>query len=122
MPGINQWEILKVLRTEFDDAGKAQGVQIRWCRTDRGNLTFSYSPGLVTEGGNRDGSDAWRAFKYIPDRYAIDYIKLLQEATALVRQAMAQSKRDEHGRVTAPLLESSVVSSIKRRRASATVG
>lgn len=116
MPSNNIWETLKLIRTEYNEQGKAQGVEIRWTRTDYGNLSFSYSFGIVLEAENPDGTDLFKPFKYIPDRFVVEYIALLQEAVTLVRLTMSNSEKSEEGRLTAALLEASVVSNIMRRR------
>lgn len=122
MPPTNVWEPLRLLRTNFDEYGKAQGIQIRWSRTDHGNLSFSYAFGLVLENENEDGSDLFKPFRYIPDRFVSAYITLLQEAAVIVQQAMEKSDKDDQGRLTASLLEVSVISNIKRKRIRPVVG
>lgn len=117
MPPNNIWETLKLIRTEFNEQGKAQGVEIRWTQTDYGNLSFSYSFGIVLESANPDGTDLFKPFKYIPDKFVLEYTALLHEAATLVRLSMSNSEKNVEGRLTAPLLEASVISNIMRRRA-----
>jgi len=109
------WTSLKIVQNEFDDNGKAQAIQIRAMRTDNDRITFSYAIGLMVQGGAEDGSDQFRAFKYIPDRYLMEYIELLQEACTKVRVAAANIRHnDETGEISVPLLENSI--SRRRRR------
>lgn len=110
------WEKLKLIRTDFDEYGKAQGVEIRWIRTDRGLISFSYGFGIVLSEANPDGSDLFKSFKYVPDKYIFEYMTLLKEASMIVHMSMRNGKRDENGFLTAQSLEESVISNIRRKR------
>jgi len=116
-----EWTSLKIVQTDFDDNCKAQAVQIRAMRTENDRITFSYAVGLMVQGGAEDGSDQFRSFKYIPDRYLMEYIELLQEACTKVRVAAANIRHNaDTGEISVPLLENSINRRRRRNRMSET--
>ena len=98
----DRWEVVKVLRTDFNDFGKASALQIRQSITDNGHVTYSYRFGMMHD--EVDG-ERWQPFSFIPDRYVMSYINLLKRAHGLIRDAMRSAReRSDDGTVKPNLL------------------
>lgn len=110
------WEIIKQLRKEFNPiTHRAAAIQVRQGMTPNNNLTFSYVFGVVTD-DNDDGVGTWKSYHYIPDRYAIDYLELFQEAVSRIRIAMDKAREEGNGIVTPAFLERKIMNEFRRRR------
>lgn len=93
------WETLTYVENEFDDFGKTQAVQIRWAKIYGGRRVFSYVLGVLTK--NEDSEEAaWSPYKYIPDRFVVQYVKLISEAAEVVKNAVYKAEKDLQANLT----------------------
>lgn len=111
------WEIIKVLRLK-PIGNMTSAIQIRKGITDSGNVTFSYAFGVYVKNETMDEGEHWVTYKYIPDRYARDYLQLFEQAVSRVKEAIRESKNDcdDDGNTTPSILNESVVRYIQRHR------
>lgn len=114
----DRWEVIKTLRKDFDENGRATAVQIRMMVTDNDNLSFSMTVGVVHDD---DTGERWQQFKYIPQRYLRGYIDLLTDANERMMSVFRSAREMSDGdRIDKEILLDEVNRKICRIRRSST--